>query len=229
MESYLHGVMTRWLVGLGFMGLLFLYGAGYLSPRYNTYDLPIAEAHDTLARTPLPPVVFGSDADAGIPQFTSVFPTTMKVEMLPEAGEEDIMPHNFTVNAADPGRIVWTLQREGTPVFSLIANLTASGQNATRVTVDMTGPDGDNSGEAAQKLNQNPTIKNMYITAMKEQIAASLEGRDFNLSSVYPAMMAATAANFSQLSKNMNDAIEADQKRTEDNIEKAYEREASGE
>ncbi len=89
MESYLHGMMTRWLLTAGFLGLLFLYGAGYLSPRYDTYDLPIAEVHDTLARTPLPPVVFGSDADAGIPQFTSVFPTTMKVEMLPEAGEED--------------------------------------------------------------------------------------------------------------------------------------------
>lgn len=219
----------RLSMSLAFMAGLFLWGAGYLSPRYDSYNLPLAEVHDTLSRTPLPPVVFGSEMDSGAPQFTSVFPTTMKVEMLPEPGEDDGMPRNFDIDASDPNRIVWTLKREGNAVFSLIANLTAAGADATRVTVDLAAPEGDAGGEIAKRIGNYSTIKNMYVTAMKEQIAASLEGRDFNLSSVYPAMMAAATANMSELTSNLKRGIEADQKRQEDNIARAYEREANGE
>lgn len=222
-------IWIRLSMSLAFMAGLFLWGAGYLSPRYDSYSLPIAEVHETLSRTPLPPVVFGSEMDSGAPQFTSVFPTNMKVEMLPEPGEEDGMPRNFDIDAADPTRVVWTVKKDGNPVMRLSANLTASGANVTRVTVDLTAPEGDAGGEIAERIAKYSTIKNMYVTAMKEQIAASLEGRDFNLSSVYPAMMAATAANMSELTANLQRGIEADQQRQEDNIARAYEREANGE
>lgn len=221
-------IWGRWLMSLVIPIGLFLWGAGYLSPRYDSYSLPIAEVHDTLSRTPLPPVVFGSDADSSIPQFTSAIPMTMKVEMLPEPGEDDGMPRNFDIDASDPTRVTWTLKREGNPVFSLTAHLTATGQSSTRITVDLTAPEGDAGGEIAERIAKYGTIKNMYVTAMKEQIAASLEGRDFNLSSIYPAMMAAAAANSTELVGNLQRGIEADQKRIENNIEEAYEREASG-
>ena len=92
----------------------------------------------------------------------------------------------------------------------------------------MTAPREDPNGAIAHRLEANTTIKNLYVTAMKEQISAVLEDRDFNLSSIYPAMMAATAANFSKLNANLMRGIEADRKRIEDNIAKAYAREANG-
>lgn len=223
MENFVYRIVWK----LAVLGVIFLWAAGYFSSTSGVYDVSVAEAHATLARTPVPPVVFGSDVGSA-PAFVTA--TRMKVELLPAPGEEeDQEERNFSINSSDPRRIVWTLKRGGRPVLNLVAILEPAANNWTRIAVDI-GPAGsDPGGKIANKLADNKTIKNLYVTAMREQIAAVLERRTFDMTSVYPAMMAAATANAGPLRKNMYRAIEADQKRTHDNIEKAYEREAAGE
>lgn len=218
--------LIRVSMALALLFGLYLWSAGYLSPRYESYSMPMAEVHDTLSRTPLPPVFFGSDPNAAMPQFTSALPTKMKVEKLSRFGDDNGMPRNFTIDASKPNRIAWTVTRNKRPVFKLVADLTADGERSTRIAVSVTTADGDGSGKIAERIAKYPEIANMYVTAMKEQIAASLEDRDFNMATVYPAMMAAAAVNMHKIHSNMLRGIEADNKRRESNIERAYKREA---
>lgn len=226
----MENILIRWLTGLAIAAALFLYGAGYLSPRSQAYAVSPATAHALLARTPLPPVVLGDRDGHDIPNFStkSPLPITVKTELLPEA-QDDTVERDYTIDATDPARIIWTFKKHGVPMLDFVATLVPSGATATRITVDVTAPSNAANGEIARRLKDNSTIKNLYVTAMKEQIAAVLEKRDFNLTSIYPAMMAATAANFSELNSRFNRAIEADQKRVERNIERAYAKEAGRE
>lgn len=218
--------LMRLAMGLATLFGIYLWSAGYFTPSHISYDMPIAQVHATLARTPLPPVFFGSDTGALIPQFTSALPTKMKVEMLSRAGETDGWQRNFTMDVSKPNRVVWTITRRNKPLMNIVANLTATAEKSTQISVDLAAPHGDATGKMANRIAKYPEIANMYVTAMKEQIAASLEGRDFNMATVYPAMMAASAVNMHKVHANMLRGIEAENKRREANIERAYERDA---
>jgi hypothetical protein len=217
----------RLLTGAVTLTVMFLYAAGYFSASTQVFNVPLAEAHDTLARTPLPPIVLGSSNGDDIPRFTSKFPTTIKIDLLPPPSR-DHAAHGFKIDASNPKRIVWTFLKDGAEALFFIATLEPAGDGSTRIAVDLTGPSSGRYGDMAKKIGANRTIRNLYVTAMKEQIAAVLEHRDFNLTGIYPAMLAATAANAPRLMDRINRGIAADQKRIEDNIARAYEREAAG-
>ena len=218
-------ILYRYLIGISVAVAFFLYAAGYVSPVSQVYNLSLAQAHNILTRTPLPPIVFGTQVQDDIPEFTSAMPARVKITLLPPPDQDDA-ERSYTIDVSDPARIVWSLKPNGKPAFNFVATLKAVGDHATRIGVDVTAPREDPNGAIARRLAANTTIRNLYVTAMKEQISAVLEDRDFNLSSIYPAMMAAATANFSQLHANLRHGIEADHKRIEDNIAKAYAREA---
>jgi hypothetical protein len=164
----------------------------------QVFDVPLGEAHRILEQTGLPPEVLGSE------------------------------DHDFEVQAEDPARIVWIVKMDGKEAMRFIADLSAAGEKSTRVYVDVAGPASGPMSYVASRLSENFTIKNLYVTAMEEQVAAALSHREFHLTAVYPAMMVAFLANIGQLNDMDEHDSEATRKRARDNLAKAYSDEAAG-
>jgi hypothetical protein len=158
----------------------------------------VGEAHRILEQTGLPPEVLGSEE------------------------------HDFEVQANDPARIVWVVKEDGKEAMRFIADLSTAGEKSTRVHVDVAGPASGPMSYVASRLTEYRTIKNLYVTAMEEQVAAALSHREFHLTAVYPAMMLAMVANIGQLNDMQERDSEATRKRYRDNLAKAYADEAAG-
>jgi hypothetical protein len=156
------------------------------------YPRPLNEVHAVLAETDELPPVFGSN-------------------------EPD-----HSVDASDPNSVAWVLSKDGSELMRFVATLAPEEQNKTRVTVTVTAPTQSPYGNMDQRLKDHEEIRNLYLTAMKEQVASRLEGRPYDMSKTYGALAAATAANIGNISRQMDAAAKADQKRDDDNIRKAY-------
>lgn len=120
--------------------------------------------------------------------------------------------------------VVWIIKRDGAELFRYTAHLKEEGSGATRVNVELKGAEGD----IAKRLADHPEIKSMYEVAVTERIASALEHREFEMSRVYPSMMAATTANMGSIRASADEAAAASDKEARHNIAKAYADEAAG-
>lgn len=182
------------LVGLAPLALI----AGRAQIRDGVYAVPIGEARQVLAKTGLPPLVFGSNE--------------------PEV----------RVEADGPSRIVWILHQDGAEIMRFVALLSPDGQTSTRIGLDLVGATQGRFGGTGERLRQNEAIRHLYLVAMEERIASALEHRPFNEAAIMPATVAATAANIGRISADIDRIAEADQRRERENIERAYREEAAG-
>jgi hypothetical protein len=162
------------------------------------YPRPLQDVHEVLAETDELPPVFGSD-------------------------EPD-----HTVDSSDPNAVTWILSKDGSEVMRFVAKLEPEEPNETRVKLTLEAPTDGPHGNMEQRLKDNKSISNFYLTAMNEQIASRLENRPFDMSKTYGALAAATAANLGNISRRMDRAAEANHKRDEENIRNAYAEEAAG-
>lgn len=138
----------------------------------RVYDVPIAEAHRALEKTGLPPMILGAE------------------------------PHDFDVEGRDPSKIVWVVKERGGEVLDFVADLSAVGENSTRVRTDVAGPTAGPFGNVAQRLADHKAVKRLYNEALEEHVAATLEHRAFRFVAIYPAMMAAAVAAISEQQKS---------------------------
>jgi hypothetical protein len=180
------------------VGLIYLGHWAWKGYAGQVFDVPVREAHRTLEQTGLPPQVLGSEK------------------------------RDFEMQARDPARVVWIVKMDGREVLRFIADLSSAGEKSTRVHVDVAGASSGPMSFVAARLAASRTIKNLYVTAMEEQVAAALTHREFNLTAVYPAMMIATFANIGELNKMDERDSAATRKRYRDNLAKAYADEAAG-
>jgi hypothetical protein len=190
---------TGSLIGIVLLGLAALaLIAGRAQPAGSVYAVPIGEARQVLAKTGLPPLVFGSNE--------------------PEV----------RVEAEGPSRIVWILHQDGAEMMRFVAELSPDGETATRISLDLVGATQGRFGGTGERLRQNESIRHLYLVAMEERIASALEHRPFNEAAILPATAAATAANIGRISQDIDRIAEADQRRERENIERAYREEAAG-
>lgn len=182
------------LLGLAPLALI----AGRAQTGGSVYAVPIGEARKELARTGLPPLVFGSD-------------------------EPDV-----AVRAEGPSRIVWILHKDGAEMMRYVALLSPDGETSTRINLDLVGATQGPFRNAGERLAQNGTIRHLYLVAMEERIASALERRPFDTAKILPATAAATAANIGRISQDIDRIAEADRRRERENIERAYREEAAG-
>lgn len=164
----------------------------------TVYQLPIAEARSILVKTGFPPLVFGSQTP------------------------------DWQVSGGANSDVVWIARRGGAEIFRYIASLKAEGQSATRVSVELKGTTTGPAGNTAQKLADNPAIKNLYVVAITERIASALERRPFEMAKIYPALAAASIANMGSIRASADQAAEASNRLGSDNIKRAYRNEAAG-
>ena len=126
-------------------------------------------------------------------------------------------------------RVVWTVKSRRSEVMRYIADLSpAEGGKATRVLLTVRGATSGRFGNVEERLSQRPAVRNFHVAAMEERVASRIERRQFRISSLYPEIGAATLASMDEITADFDRMAEADRRRSRENIEKAYRREAAG-
>ena len=135
----------------------------------QVFQRPVAEVRNLLKEVGLPPHVFGS------------------------------VEKTFKVLTPSPERMVWSITENVDEEIRYVVTLTAEGANATRAMVDFTRPNGAPIGPVTANALQRRTVRNVYINAMNEHIAASLERREFQMYKIMLPTAIAVLINMSAL------------------------------
>ena len=131
------------------------------------------------------------------------------------------------MDSSDPNAVSWIMTKEGSELMRFTAALEPEEPSKTRVIVTVSAPTESPYGNMDQRLQEHKEIRDLYVTAMTEQVASRLDGRPFDITRTYGALATATAANIGTISRQMDAAAEAGSKRDEANIRKAYADEAA--
>ena len=142
----------------------------------QVFDRTPAEVRSTLAGLDLPPHVFGS------------------------------VPKKVKVLTPSPGTMVWSITENESEEMRYVVTLTAQGAGATRVKVDVTGRTGTPIADVASYSVRTRAVRNIYVIAMKEQIAAALEQRDFQTAKIMLPTAIAVLVNMTYISAWLEDA-----------------------
>ena len=129
------------------------------------YNVPVAQAHDLLRSAGLPDRFFGDE------------------------------PKTFDVDSRDPRKIVWIVKDDGKEAMRFAALLSPVDPGSTEVRVEVSGPTSGPFGDMQRRLSEYRTIRHLYVMAMKERIAATLEGREFSFVTLIPATTVAVASS----------------------------------
>ena len=128
------------------------------------YKVPVAKAHELIKSAGLPDRVFGSE------------------------------PKGLDVDSRDPRKIVWIVKDGGKEAMRFAALLSPVDAGSTEVRVEISGPTSGPFGDMQRRLSEYRTIRHLYVMAMKERIAATLEGREFSFVPLIPATTLAMAS-----------------------------------
>ncbi len=129
---------------------------------------------------------------------------------------------------AEGAQVQWIAKRGGVEFFRYIATLTELGADKTRVELELKGSKSGGSASVASKLAEKPSIQNLYVVAMREQIAATLERRPFDMTQIASALAIASAGNMSSMRSSLDEAATASEQRAKESIQRAYREEAQG-
>lgn len=136
----------------------------------EVYSRPQAEIHDLLRTVEVPLYMFGTSTDT-----------------------------RASVEASDPARVVWKVTSDGGSLMSFSATLIPAGDARTRVVVDVEGAKVSRFGDMEARLQKAKEIRALYLASMTEAVDSTLDGRAFDMTATYPALMSATAANMNKL------------------------------
>jgi len=118
-------------------------------------------------------------------------------ELLRSAGLPEYVlgePKKFDVDVRDRRKIVWIVKDDGEEAMRFTALLSPVDAGSTKVSVEVSGPTSGAFGDVQRRLSEYRTIRHLYVMAMKERVAATLEGREFSIVPVIPAATVATLA-----------------------------------
>ena len=65
----------------------------------------------------------------------------------------------------------------------------------TRVALDVVGSTSGKFGNVEARLDKAREIRSLYLASMTEAVDSTLDGRAYDITRTYPALMAATTAN----------------------------------
>lgn len=181
------------------LALAALLAACGLMPSGKTYPVAIREVRQTLLATKPPMEFFPAQAASAYPK-----------------RESDT-------------RISWLLvDRQGSGLLSFVADLSETGPQETRIVVSVAPPPGGRHDQVAKGLEENPSAADFFRSAMEEQIAATLEKREFDMAAIQGKMMMAAFATMPKMQQQLDEAVKQEHARNRSNIENAYREEAQG-
>ena len=131
----------------------------------DVFHLPVDRAHDLLKSAGLPDYFLGDE------------------------------PKEFDVDSSDPSKIVWIVKDGGKEAMRFAALLSPVNADSTQVSVEVSGPTSGPFGDVQRRLSEYPTIHHLYVMAMKERVAATLQGREFSIVGLIPAATIATLSS----------------------------------
>ena len=134
------------------------------------YQRPQAEVHELLRTVEVPLYMFGSSADT-----------------------------QAVIDGSDPARMVWKITADDYRLMSFTATLVPDGATKTRVVVDVEGSKEGKWGDVEARLQKVKEIRALYLASMVEAVDSTLDGRAYDMTATYPAMMSATAANMGRM------------------------------
>ena len=137
-------------------------GYDFIREGADVYKMPMAQAHTLLQSAGLPDYFLGSE------------------------------PKTFDVDSRDPRKVVWIVKDGGQEAMRFAALLSPVDAGSTEVRVDVSGPTSGPFGDVQRRLSEYRAIRHLYVMAMKERVAATLEGREFSFVPVIPAATLAT-------------------------------------
>jgi hypothetical protein len=117
-------------------------------------------------------------------------PVAQAHDLLKSAGLPDYIlggPKQFEVDARDPRKIVWIVKDGGHEAMRFAALLSPVDAGSTKVRIEVNGPTSGPYVEVERRLSKYRAIRHLYLLAMKERVAATLEGREFSIVTLIPA------------------------------------------
>lgn len=136
----------------------------------EVYDRPPDQVRDLLRTIEVPLYVFGSSADT-----------------------------DAILDASDPTKLIWKVKANDSNVLKFVVTLVPEDTSKTRVIVDVEGSRQGNYGDVEARLAKLPGVRNLYLVTMTEAVDSTLDGRAYDITATYPAMMSAAAANANRL------------------------------
>ena len=115
------------------------------------------------------------------------------------------------VQANKPSEVIWIVSNNGSEIMRYTARLSAVGEGKTHIGLELRGSQGTSIGDVEKRFTENPSVRNLYLVAMQEKIASSVEGRALDMSKIYPALGAATVANMGNIRKSADEAAKAEE------------------
>jgi hypothetical protein len=130
----------------------------------------------------------------------------LKTDLPPVFGSNE---PSVVTRAYKPSEVTWIVRRNGDDLMRYIATLSEAGEGRTRVALDLKGAKSGPAGDVEQRFAENPSIRNLYLVAMKERIASTIEARPLDMTKIYPALSAAAFANMGNMRKSLDEAVKA--------------------
>ena len=103
------------------------------------------------------------------------------------------------VDSSNPSTIVWKITADESPLMKFTATLLPEGDTATRIAVAVEGARVGKYGDVQARLEKMHEIKTLYLVSMTEAVDSTLDGRAYDITRTYPALIAAGTANAGRL------------------------------
>jgi hypothetical protein len=129
-----------------------------------------------------------------------------KTDLPPVFGSNAV---GVVVQAFKPGEVIWIVTQSGNEIMRYVATLKEAGEGKTRVGLVLKGAKSGPAGDVEKRLADNLTVKNLYLVAMEEKIASSIQARPMDMSKIYPALGGAMIANMGNIRKSADEAFKA--------------------
>lgn len=126
----------------------------------------------------------------------------LKAELPPVFGSAAV---SGDARAYKQSEVTWIVRNNGDELMRFVATLSEAGQGKTRVLLDLKG----SKPETEKRFAENVSIKNLYLVAMGERIASSIEGRPLDMTKITPALAIAALANMRNLHSSLDEAVRA--------------------
>ena len=136
----------------------------------EVYQRPPAEVRDLLRTVEVPLYMFGSSAAT-----------------------------DALVDSSDPSAIAWKITADERPLMTFTARIVAEGDTKTRVTVDVEGARTGKYGDVQARLEKAREIRALYLVSMTEAVDSTLDGRAYDITRTYPALITAGTANAARM------------------------------
>jgi hypothetical protein len=139
---------------------------GACEQRGEVYPRPAAEVRELLGTVEVPLYMFGSSHDT-----------------------------DAVIDSSDPAKIVWKITADEARIMTFTATLQPDGDNRTRVALDLEGARSGRFGDVQARFAKKPEIKTLYLVSMTEAVDSTLDGRPYDITRTYPALIAAGTVN----------------------------------